>query len=562
MNKQSNTIIYCRISDINQAGNDSLEGQELAGRVFAKNRDLVVTEVFTDIYTGSKKRRPGYLEMTAYILANPGKIKYTIIKCIDRFTREGSSEYEMMKKELSVLNVELIDIYGIIQPEINALEHLGVEYPWSRYSPSEVSEGVIASQAKIERRTILTRTVSAGIERTRQGYKTKGPVDGYINKKFRNSDGKKRCIQIPDPERAKYYLKMFDLRASGALTDEDIVKEINNDGFKTKIRNVWNPRTGKIIGHKGELLLTTLQLRKIIRHPIYCGIVCEKWTNNLPIKAQYDGLVSIETFNKANRGSIYVDKDGDNYRILYNYQPDKPVVIKNKDNPVFPWKLVLCDHCGKPFYGSSSRGKSGQYFPSYHCHRDHGRCSYSKEEFEATVLGFFDSICYNPRAMASLEEIVRGKYKERFKDILEQSKQIDSDLNILQVEKDQHVEAFIHTSMPSIRESIEKSIVAIDAKIKVKEENRPRTTTQSSEIDTFLKQVKFTLEHLQKLLENAKDLSIRKALFSLIFDETPKYSDFKFGTPKLSLAFNRFSVSDLTNLDICLAVRREGFEPP
>ena len=355
---------------------------------------------------------------------------------------------------------------------------------------------------------------------------------------------------------------MFDLRASGAKTDEEIVKEINNDGFKTKKRNSWHPRTGKIIGQTGGLPLSIFQLRKAIQHPIYCGIICEKWTNNLPIKAQYEGLVSIETFNKANRGSIYVDQDGDNYRILYNYQPDKPVIVKNKDNPVFPWKLVLCDHCEKPFYGSSSRGKSGQYFPSYHCHREHGRCSYSKEEFEATVLGYFDSICYNPRAMASLEWLVREKYKERFKDILEQSKQIDSDLSVLQTEKEQHVEAFIHANIPSIRESIEKSIVAIDAKIKDKETNRPKTTTQSSEIDTFLKQVKFTLEHLQKLLENAKDLSIRKALFSLIFDESPKYSNFKFGTPKLSLAFNRFSVSPLTKDDILLPVRREGFEPP
>ena len=554
--------MYCRISDINQAGNDSLEGQETAGRAYAHVRNLIVGKVFTDIYTGSKKKRPGYQEMIDHIKVSNGRVKYVIIKCIDRFTRQGTSEYEQMKEELSVLGVELLDIFGIIQPKINALEHLGIEYPWSRYSPSEVSEGVIASQAKIERRTILTRTVGAAVERVRSGFKTKCPVDGFLNKKFQNAEGKKRCIQIPDPERYKYYEKMFELRASGAMTDEEVIKELNAGGFKTKVRNLWNHRTGKIVGHQEGHPLNIFQLRKIIQRPIYCGIICEKWTGYKPIKAQYPGLVSIDTFNKANRGLVYIKQDGDKYEMLYNYHPDKPVVVRNKNNPDFPWKLVLCDYCNKPFYGSASKGKSGEHFPSYHCNREHERNSYRKQDFEEVVLGFFDRICFSPEIMASFELIVREKYKDRYQDIENQVKQVESDLKVLEAEKEQCVAAFIQATSPIIRESIEKKILDTETKIKRTEVNRPKTSTIQSDVDRFIRQVRYTLEHLQKLLTNARDLSIRKALFSLIFNESPKYSQFRFGTPRLSLAFKPFWIPfDLLRSQLSLSVRRAGFEP-
>ena len=34
----------------------------------------------------------------------------------------------------------------------------------------------------------------------------------------------------------------------------------------------------------------------------YCGIICEKWTYDKPVKAQFDGIVSVDLFNEANRG--------------------------------------------------------------------------------------------------------------------------------------------------------------------------------------------------------------------------------------------------------------------
>ncbi len=51
------------------------------------------------------------------IKKNPGKVKYFIVKVIDRFSRGGSGPYQAMKDELARHGVELRDMSGVIQPK-------------------------------------------------------------------------------------------------------------------------------------------------------------------------------------------------------------------------------------------------------------------------------------------------------------------------------------------------------------------------------------------------------------------------------------------------------------
>ncbi|MEK7571826.1 MAG: hypothetical protein AAB553_06140 [Patescibacteria group bacterium] len=68
---------------------------------------------------------------------NPkNEIQLFVIKSIDRFTRGGSYSYDHLKMQLERYGVNLIDIYGIISSQkVNTLEHLGVSFNWSVYSP-------------------------------------------------------------------------------------------------------------------------------------------------------------------------------------------------------------------------------------------------------------------------------------------------------------------------------------------------------------------------------------------------------------------------------------------
>ena len=82
--------------------------------------------------------------------------------------------------------------------------------------PAKLRISVIANTAKAEVTNILTRMIGREIELTNQGFKVRQAADGYQNQKVL-VEGKKKVIQVPDIDRAKFFIEMFNLRAAGAL---------------------------------------------------------------------------------------------------------------------------------------------------------------------------------------------------------------------------------------------------------------------------------------------------------------------------------------------------------
>ncbi len=158
---RKNCIIYCRVSTAKSAQEgESLDTQDVICRKFVAGRGFAVVpngRVFRETFSGRKDTRPVLDEVFDYIEKNPGKVDYFVFRVIDRFTRGGSYSYEGIKNRLAELGVEMIDTYGVIQPMKNTLEHVGFEYDWSRTSPSEIAETVIANTAKAEVTNILSR---------------------------------------------------------------------------------------------------------------------------------------------------------------------------------------------------------------------------------------------------------------------------------------------------------------------------------------------------------------------------------------------------------------------
>ena len=163
---------------------------------------------------------------------------------------------------------------------------------------------------------------------------------------------------------------MFNLRASGQFSDEEIVKRVNAMGYHSPIQNHWDKSHQNILGKRGGIPLDVKRMQEKIKRPIYAGIVSEKWTRYLPIKAPYEGLVSIETFNAANRGKVFIREGvGNDLEILYDYQPEKVVIAHKRDNPLYPYKnVILCDLCGNPFHASASKNKRKISLPSVSLH--------------------------------------------------------------------------------------------------------------------------------------------------------------------------------------------------
>jgi DNA invertase Pin-like site-specific DNA recombinase/chaperonin cofactor prefoldin len=536
--KLKNSILYCRVSSAKSAQEgESLGTQDRIMRQFVADRGWAIVpngKVFRENFTGRNDKRPVLEEIFDYIKENPGKVNCFVFRVIDRFTRGGSYSYESIKKRLAAYGVEMIDTYGVIQPVKNTLEHLGFEYEWSKSSPSEIAETVIANTAKAEITTILTRMIGREIELTQQGYQIGQSADGLLNKKV-VTDGKKKVIQVPDPERARFYIEMFNLRAAGTHTDKEIVKRVNAMGYRTKIKNRWDKAHENVIGSTGGVTLTVKHLQEIITRPIYCGVVCEKWTRHQPIKARYDGLVSIDTFNRANRGKVFIKGESSALQIFYDHYPERRTTVKSRNNPLFPYKnIVLCPVCRKPFSGSCPKGRSGQTFPVYHCSRKHKYFGVPKEQFDSAFEEFVRNIKSKSTTFDSLERTFLNRYHLRKKEIVQLSINVHQSIAELKAQQKAKGEAFVATTSPVLRSQLEKDIEELEVKIKSAGNESLKIDITEEDITRFKKEGKYILEHLPELLLKPDNARQKLSLFSLIFEELPTYTDIVNGTTKMA----------------------------
>lgn len=532
-------IAHPRVSSKKQAQEgDSLEVQEGLARTLAEYRGWDVVRVFPESYSGWKGGREVFKEILAYIDAHPGVIKYYIFKSIDRFTRGGTSSYDAMKKELTRRGVQMVDTLGMIQPTVNTIEDTGFEYEWSRISPSEITEAVSATVSKGEINTIQTRMIGQEIRLTQRGYKVRRAQDGFLNTKA-FEDGKKRTVMVPDPERAKYYEAMYSLRAAGQLTDIEIVQRVNAMGFRSRYFNRWDRDHTKLLGRVGGKPLTVKMLQEIIPRAIYAGFICEKWTMGQPVKAKFPGLVSLEMFNKANRGKVFIQENRDGtYTMLHDHYPEKKVRKRMKDNPMFPYKsVVLCPKCEKPFLGSSAKSKNKKPVPYYHCARGHKYYGVNKAVFDKAVEDYIRSLNVNPESLASFDKVLRDKFRSRQAEVLQQTADAGKSVAELELQKKQAIEAFVTTTSPVMREALEKQAEELDEQIKNSRIESTKMEVQESDIDAFLKEAKIVMEHPAELLLNPANTPQLVSLYSLVFEATPTFDEIDNGTPKLSWVF-------------------------
>ena len=554
LRENKNCLIYCRVSSAKQAQQgESLEDQESVCRKIAESSNLAVLKVFREQFSGRKQERPVIEEIFAYLKQHPQKVDILIVRAIDRFSRNGISGYEALKERLAQRGVALLDSYGIIQPSKNTLEHLGVEYDWSRFSPSEMPEFIMAYQGKNEVNQILTRMIGAEITLVREGYKVRPPNDGYLNKRV-FVDGKKKVIQEPDPLRAHYFVKMFEM--SITHSDQEVVNYINTIGYRSKPQNKWSKSRDRIIGSSTGKELTVKQLQRIRQRTIYCGVNAEKWLPE-PIKTQYVGLVSIDVFNRANKGKVFVEEKKDGSILIHkDYNPHQ--LRRTRDNPLFPHKsVVLCPLCQKPFLGSAPRSKSGKKVPTYHCCRGREYYGVNKIEFEKQLTTFVTDLKYKEEFLKSFKATLMNKYREKEKELGEFCASKSENVTELETKKQQKIEAYVSTTNEVIRADLEKKIDDLHQQIQRARNERNEIEVQEGDINSFIQYVKRLMEHPVDMLVK-QDITSLKSLFGLVFDELPTYHQILNGTPKLSLAYRLSKDFSANNSQ---SVTSRGIEP-
>lgn len=532
-----NAVAAIRISSVKQGlQGDSPEDQKQQIERFAKAHNITIKKFFIFMESASKEEQP-VQEAIDYCTSSKNNIQLFIIKSIDRFTRGGSYLYDHLKRQLDSNDVKLIDIYGVISnQEVNTLDHLGVEYDWSVYSPTKKSEILEAERAKDEMRDIMTRMIGAEIRYVRMGYRVRRAPFGYVNKKIDTPHGK-RVILKPHPQESKWILKMYDLRLQGTLNDTEIVEELNQLGFKTRTFNKRDPNNKtKIIGEGGGKPLNLKQFWRYIRNPVYAGINIEKWTDGKPVKGQFEGLVSVKMFNKANRGKITIVQEDGQVRI-YKKKPPAHLANKQVKNPNFPYKKhVHCPKCDKPLFGSASRGKLGKYYPAYHCHARGHYFRVPKKEFDQTIQDFIGDLNIKQEFVNKLKKRVLEEWNKRHESIKNDTDDLDNKIGALKTEAKTIAQKMRYVESAVAIKYLESDLIEVENSIKKLEHTKSSKENKENEVnmDVVMDTVGYYLEHLGELvLHQGKPLK-QAEYFSLLFDKTPTYEDLSFGTPKLA----------------------------
>jgi site-specific DNA recombinase len=277
-------LLAIRVSTDKQGmDGDSPEAQREQGERYAATHGIVITETIILMESASHDEQPMQKVINACKVKSKG-IEVVLIKSIDRFTRGGADYYGPLKKQLTALNVSLVDMYGIIgQQNVNTLEHTGFKYYWSEFNPSQKTEYLEAERAKDEMRDIMSRMIGAEIRYTQLGFWMRQPPYGFKSEMIDTNNGK-RMVLVPHPDEAPFVIRLFEMRAKGIYSSQEIADELNRLGFRTRVNQVRDKydRT-KVLRVVGGCKMDVKMVDRFTHRLVYAGHTTSRSRHSLTV---------------------------------------------------------------------------------------------------------------------------------------------------------------------------------------------------------------------------------------------------------------------------------------
>lgn len=567
MDKKNKTaIILVRVSTEKQVEQwNSIQDQERLCRDFCRQNNIDVLHVEPEKWVSWKKAdREGIRKIKEFIMNRKWWVDYLVFLKMDRFGRMELWEYERLKKEFSDLWTQLKDVYGVIQEENKMVRNIdGVDmskYKWNYDDPSKMGQSIQMLWSHQEWKQILQRTIPEEILLSIKWYSVWNPPYGYEN--IKELAWKKHKILKPKKGEKEVIKKMFELRAEGK-SDSTIANEISI---------LWRKKSGKIFEAK--------DIQRMIINTKYAWVYDGDWTwwRAIWIRCT-ETIVSIDLFNKANRGKMkIIDLNKENsewgvklYEILYKNRESKndwenekitKKNIKNIENKDFPYaKLVYSPYGRKLISWSISTGRRGDLSPNYHItipfdKKELFREDYvfpevistkwqyfsrRKDVFEKTINDFLWQIEPIPIFMELYKEYLKQIWNARRVEIQELNEEWKT--SIVQLENEAARISRAITRLAELADTDEalkmKNQELIEVKkrieeVKTEEENNKNLVKKAPNLDDFIKNGIFLLEHIKEAFINAENYNQRKFIFDVIFDRIPYYDELCVGTQVLS----------------------------
>ena len=484
-----------------------------------------------------------------------------MIPSIQRITRSGAKWYLYLKEKIDDAGLTLIDTENVIQPKSNSLEYLGFGYDWSSYSPSASSEIQAAEDAKKDHHDLLTKLIGAEIEYVAKGYPMGQPLLGFKSQKTATNDGL-RVVWVSDDHYSKFVKMWFELLATG-YDWQTTVDKVNQAGFLSKKKIRWQTKLNGEkfpVGNIKTKPLTVKQLQRYVKNPRYAGFLKEKWTKGKLIKGFIEPLVSIEVFNKANKGLTQIIRlaNGD-FDLIHNLKNSSRCEHRLKNNPAYPCKFMPCPKCGKTLYGSAGKNKNGKHVGHYHCARGHKYWGINKNQFHQTLFNYIDTLKLSP-SFINLFRIVLGEvWQEKQNDRLVATATIQSKINDLEAENQAQIKKISVVSLPSVITELEKQIDSTSNEILLLQRQLEENNTDTAlEFDKLFNHCAKYLEHPKEYLEGLDNNPNQRFLLELFFNQPPTPDDIVNRTPKLAELYQLNQYLDSSKEQIVTPV---GVEP-
>lgn len=540
-------IIYCRVSTTKQENKwDSIKQQEYECKKYCKEKKISVLWVFKETYTWKVIERPIFNAAIENAIEN--KINYFVIFDIDRFTREWYWSYSNIKNKLREHNIKLRDTKNIIWEERvvikNDLYDMSA-YKWNFENPTEMSEMVHAAQWKIEWNKIVQRTITKEIRLEQAWYHPRSSNFWFMLEKVKSDKFNFAKIQVKHPLEWNWIEFMFKERAKWQLNDKEIVKQVNL---------MWCLKR-KNIKVKNDIPMDIKYMQELIKKPIYAWIKVAKWNNNQPMIQKYPWLISIDIWNKANRGKkkIIKWKDGSiNIIDWKEWEISNLVKRRHKYNPNFPFRNLISNNSKESTltWSSSTNPKWNKYSFYHSKSSDKSQIErYPKKDFEKNIYGLFENIEISKTLKIMFIDKFNHIFESNKKEVFQYRKKFEIRNIEIENEIQQLKEQAIKTSpnFTIILEAIEEKLSNLKNEKKELIININSFNNENIDnIDKFKEFSLYLLEHFVVLLKQSDNYDEKLLIFKFFFKETPTYNEVVNRTAKLYPFFALNTKKDLS----------------
>jgi DNA invertase Pin-like site-specific DNA recombinase len=419
---------YGRVSTDEQIKGYSLDYQEKVIKNYCKKLGGKLHKMFIESHSAKKPGRPKFNEMLAY--ARKHKIKNIVFAVSHRASRNPlDSGMLSYMAEYEGFNIHLIENNRILNKDSKPQDYLIFE----------IENGFNNMYSRNLRVEVTTKMR----EKADQGYYPTRPMVGYMTQKEKKAGRGKRALLVPDPEKAPFIRRIFELYSTGQYSYASLAAQMRIEGFYISPA----VKCGKS------------NIEDILNNPIYMGDFI--WAGKRYYNGKHEPLISREL-----------------YYLCQRIIKQKTSTKCNRKNFLFS-HIIKCSVCGCTHVGEIKKGK----YIYYHCTGNKGgncKSKYLKESYiEELFLNTLDKLTLSDELMPVVINQIKTqvKYERLYNEnsTNEVNKKIQNLKNRLNKMFDLYIDGELDKEMyKSKRLEFERDIEELEARLKILNENPGR----------------------------------------------------------------------------------------